>query len=213
MVGLLLTWEACRQGEREELGRALTALEEAAQGCSLDLLAMQVETVAVKCASDEVELGCLIHDNRHYNKLDSVQRFSHKKSSMKNLTAEEKTIRKQMSWTIRHMDKRSHQIVLRKCMKSLGESVCSWCKKNPPKLSGKFIAALPPRSTGGLWFTPSPDPERPGHFLTFLQQQDLLKKQQLTMIPDGDLDVLRCQVFHKKPYNVVKLGGREATVA
>ena len=107
-----------------------------------------VETVAVKCNSDQVQLGGKILDNRKYKELDQIQRFFHKKptkSAMKNLTPEEEKIRKHLSWTVRHMDKRSHQIILRKCMKSLGEKVCSWCKKNPPQLSSEFIAALPPR--------------------------------------------------------------------
>ena len=157
----------------------------------------KVETVAVKCSSDEVELGGKTLNNRCYNELDSVQRFFHKKptkSAMKNLSKEEEKVRKLMTWIIRHMDKRSHQIIMRKCMKSLGEKVCSWCSKNPPKLSKEFVAALPPRSSGGLWFTPTSDPQRPGHFLTFLQQQELLKKQELFITPDSDLDVLRCQV-------------------
>ena len=90
----------------------------------------------------------------------------------------------------KHMDKRQHSINYRKCISDLGDTPCSFCKRNPARSSSQLIKDLPRKDQGGLFYGVSPDPSHPGHNKTFLQ----LSKEKAEIVPDGDIhDAERCQ--------------------
>lgn len=71
--------------------------------------------------------------------------------------------------------------------------------KNPIEKNFWKKLKLPSREkNGALFYQPTEDPNFPGHNLTFLQQQEQLKKNpDLQIKPDSDLDdgkAKRCQV-------------------
>ena len=90
----------------------------------------------------------------------------------------------------KHMDKRSHSIFFRKCMKELGDKPCKHRLEFPPTISQSVIKDLPRRDSGGLFYDVVEDPKHPGHNMTFLSHV----KAKNDIIPDGDLDVERCKV-------------------
>ena len=63
---------------------------------------------------------------------------------------------------MKHIDQRSHFLAFVKGR----DAACSHCTHQPVR-SEKAMSLV--QSSGGIIFTPNPDPDHPGHFKTFLQ--------------------------------------------
>jgi len=94
----------------------------------------------------------------------------------------------------KHCQSTLHGYVFRKCLPQDGY-VCQYCKDHPWKSSKQLMDAIPSKKSGAMFYDCIPDPQRPGHYMTFI---DLLKSvKTLKITPDGMFpDAVRCQESH-----------------
>ena len=140
----------------------------------------------VKIGDSEVMLNV-------FDDLNQVKQFwgqGSKASQEKLNISKQKELQSEIKLIYRHIDKRSHSIYYRKCSKFHKEKICGHCQENPMKLSDELLQDLPSRQLGGLFWTPSPDPQLPDHNKTFIQMTQDKKKFK----PDEHIEVESCPV-------------------
>ena len=146
--------------------------------------------VPVHCNAEEINIAGVICDHKIFDELEANKDFYDSNLSQRRIQAKNPQTLEEARMITKHMDKRSHSIFFRKCMKELGDKPCKHCLKFPPTISQSVIKDLPRRDSGGLFYDVVEDPKHPGHNKTFLSHI----KAKNGIVPDGDLDVERCKV-------------------
>ena len=130
-----------------------------------------IKPVKVKCVSERIQIDGIEMNNETFSDIENVKKFYNSKPKKETIKKdpELKKLHAESILIQKHTDRRLHGIFIRKCKESLGDKVCDYCKKNPPRASEEFWKDLPRRVRGGLFYSPVEDEEHPGHFKTFLQ--------------------------------------------
>ena len=112
-----------------------------------------IQAVPVLCNSDEVHIDGKVLENNFYKDLEIVKRFYNSKTNKRTFEnkPELNEIVKESKMIHRHMDRRQHSIIFRKCVEKLGDKPCKHCRENPPKASDDFWADMPRMDRGGLF--------------------------------------------------------------
>ena len=146
--------------------------------------------VSVHCNAEKVVIGEDELDHKTFDELEQDKDFYDSNLSQRRVRDKDPETMKEARLIAHHMDKRSHSLFYRKCMKELGDKPCTYCKEFPPSVSPELIMDLPRREDGGLFFDVAEDPVHPGHNRTFLNHIG----RKYNIVPDGDIDVERCKV-------------------
>ena len=147
---------------------------------------------------DMVEIEGSMIKNNFYSDIDEVNKVYQgavSKTKLKNLANENNLVWKEMKKMHKHLDKRQHALVFRRC--EPGTKMCSDCRKRKTRLPKVLRDSLPKKKAGGLFYVPQPDRHHLGKNMTYLDQVKEVKKMKI--VPDSDLnnDVVRCQVRHQ----------------
>ena len=153
-----------------------------------------ITAVPVLVNNSKIEISGRELENNLYEDYEDVKRFYTEKMSREKARKDPKLhqILKESMLFQRHMDRRLHSIIFRKCVRKLGDEICKHCQENPPQAPEKFWADMPRKDRGGLFYDPVEDEANPGHFKTFSQ---MILTKDMTIVPDGNVpDVKRCMV-------------------
>ena len=143
----------------------------------------EVNSVPVKCDSDEVSIKGKSYNNGQFQNFDKIQNYYMGKTGKGIQRKKDPRMTENSNFIHKHLDRRIHSLFFRKCHSKLDGKVCSYCKKNPTRASDSFWNDLPSRKRGGLFFGVQPDPENPDHNLTYLQ---LIQTKNLQIKPDSE---------------------------
>ena len=193
LVGLMLPHREPDENDDDLEDRSIQRLNSAMEGAKYN--GHPITCVAVPCNDSKVEIGGEVYENDFYTEAEDriVHDIMDKKRTRHEVRKTHPEIAETLKLIYKHCQSTLHGYVFRKCLPQDGY-VCQYCKDHPWKSSKQLMDAIPSKKSGAMFYDCIPDPERPGHYKTFI---DLLKSvKTLKITPDGMFpDAVRCQVI------------------
>ena len=98
-----------------------------------------VNPVAVHCNNDSVVINDHSVPYKTFDEIESIKNVYDSSLCQKRIASRDPKLMKEVKLISKHMDKRSHSIIYRKCMKELGDKPCHYCSKNPATVSQSLM--------------------------------------------------------------------------